>query len=260
MASLPDAGAVADGQPGDRLAAPGRYRVREPVILEAIQRTADNEEALRAFAGTWAIGWADLPPGWWVAKGITGSFFLVGPEEFAATYEPAGERAPGTGVTLHPPGGSSRKMGRDWARLVPGLQGRLVSSGGLGDEAFAWVDTRPEPVPGQEAAGQLAFPDGPMERVPEAGAGVAMIRAKRLRQVAIEGYDACHGDGDLTRAAVAYATAAAGATGEHATGWWPWDRASFKPGPKPLDSLVKAGALIAAEIDRIIAEEGRRGR
>jgi hypothetical protein len=88
--------------------------------------------------------------------------------------------------------------------------------------------------------------------------GVAMIRAERLRQVAVEGYDeehdAHHGDGDLIRAAVAYAIAAVGAAEEHTVRWWPWDRASFKPGPEPLDSLVKAGALIAAELDRIIAD------
>ena len=87
--------------------------------------------------------------------------------------------------------------------------------------------------------------------------GVDLIRAERARQVAVEGYtpehDAHHGDGDLIRAAVAYATAAVGATEEHTTKWWPWDRPGFKPGPEPLDSLVKAGALIAAEIDRIMA-------
>lgn len=90
-------------------------------------------------------------------------------------------------------------------------------------------------------------------------AGVAMIRAERLRQVAVEGYDAEQADGDLIRAAVAYAKAAVGATEEHTTAWWPWAVADFKPGPKPLDSLVKAGALIAAEIDRIVAEGSHRG-
>jgi hypothetical protein len=36
-----------------------------------------------------------------------------------------------------------------------------------------------------------------------------------------------------------------------ATGFWPWDDEWYKPTPKdPIRQLVKAGALIAAEIDR----------
>jgi len=94
------------------------------------------------------------------------------------------------------------------------------------------------------------------------GAGAAMIEAERLRQVAVEGYDAehdrAHEPGTLAAAAAAYVL---NATGDTDGPWllWPFAPVGFKPGPKPLDSLVKAGALIAAEIDRIIAEEARRG-
>jgi hypothetical protein len=92
--------------------------------------------------------------------------------------------------------------------------------------------------------------------------GISLITAERLRQVAVKGYDAEHdaehANGELIHAAVAYATDAAGATEEHTSAWWPFVPAGFKPAPEPLDSLVKAGALIAAEIDRIVAEEARR--
>jgi hypothetical protein len=32
---------------------------------------------------------------------------------------------------------------------------------------------------------------------------------------------------------------------------WPWDLSWLKPSPDPKHNLVKAGALIAAEIDRL---------
>jgi hypothetical protein len=80
-----------------------------------------------------------------------------------------------------------------------------------------------------------------------------MITAERARQQATEGYDRAHDTmehphGEIWRAGVAYAT------GNHH--WWPWEREHFKPestseeAPTMRD-LVKAGALIAAEIDRM---------
>lgn len=33
---------------------------------------------------------------------------------------------------------------------------------------------------------------------------------------------------------------------------WPWDAASYKPSEDPVRNLVKAGALIAAEGDRLL--------
>ena len=97
--------------------------------------------------------------------------------------------------------------------------------------------------------------------------GIALITAERLRQIAVEGYtaehDAEHDGGQLARAAACYALYAGGIRTLPGTGLvgngWPWPDWNFKPGPEPLDSLVKAGALIAAEIDRIVAEEARRG-
>lgn len=33
--------------------------------------------------------------------------------------------------------------------------------------------------------------------------------------------------------------------------WWPWEEADWKPSADPIRNLEKAGALIAAEIDRL---------
>lgn len=53
-------------------------------------------------------------------------------------------------VRPEPVGGSSRKVGRGWSRVGDGLEARLLSFGGTGDGAWAWVDVRPERAPGQE--------------------------------------------------------------------------------------------------------------
>lgn len=90
--------------------------------------------------------------------------------------------------------------------------------------------------------------------------GISLITAERLRQIAVEGFtpehDAQHAHGVLGAAGAAYALHAAGMVSD-ARDSWPFGD-GFKPGPTHLDSLVKAGALIAAEIDRIVAEEADR--
>jgi hypothetical protein len=106
-------------------------------------------------------------------------------------------------------------------------------SGGAGPS----VDTpRALPTPPDSARDDLgASPPSP---------GVALIGAERARQVAVEGYtpehDARHVNGELTAAAVHYI---------HAAGW-PSGLPAAQSGDV-VDSLVKAGALIAAEIDRL---------
>jgi hypothetical protein len=91
--------------------------------------------------------------------------------------------------------------------------------------------------------------------------GVKLISAERKRQVKEEGYSLEHDDGhdagELAKAAIAYAIPNRSA--EQAVTWWPW-----KDGPvvnhnvhnprgrqSRIRELVKAGALIAAEIDRL---------
>lgn len=100
------------------------------------------------------------------------------------------------------------------------------------------------------------------------GSGVSLIAAERKRQVEVEGYNPEHDDehlyGDLADAAACYAIVGA-ATSHGATArdfpislihqgdalTWPWDDDDWKPSDDPIRNLVKAGALIAAEIDRL---------
>jgi hypothetical protein len=97
-----------------------------------------------------------------------------------------------------------------------------------------------------------------------AGEGARRIAAERARQVTAEGWtpehDREHSDGDLARAAVAYAVASLGASHEHINSWWPWNLYGIKHDPaNPVRSLAKAGALIAAEIDRLLAAQTTPG-
>lgn len=103
--------------------------------------------------------------------------------------------------------------------------------------------------------------------------GAERIAAERQRQIDVEGYtadhDVAHDSADLAHAADCYLQAA---IFTHA-GWrvqgpgaiygdppqlpvardWPWERAAWKPSDDPIRNLEKAGALIAAEIDRLAA-------
>lgn len=95
--------------------------------------------------------------------------------------------------------------------------------------------------------------------------GIQLIALERQRQVDDEGCtpecDALHGSGDLALAAIAYAHEGVAAQGEwvnhprvprgRAPQQWPWDSKFWKPSDDPVRNLVKAGALIAAEIDRL---------
>jgi len=105
--------------------------------------------------------------------------------------------------------------------------------------------------------------DGWVAVTPETG--ITSIAAERKRQVEKEGWTPEHDDrhtsGELAEAAHCYAATAV----YHAQGWdmkrvpeylsWPWDADLWKPSPDPIRNLVKAGALIAAEIDRLQRRE-----
>lgn len=104
-----------------------------------------------------------------------------------------------------------------------------------------------------------------------------MIAAERQRQITIEGWTPEHDDhehsmGELSEAACCYATVASAAVrGSSAEEWpvemfnghndsiltWPWDDAWWKPSDDPVRNLVKAAALIVAEIERIQRKEAQ---
>lgn len=101
--------------------------------------------------------------------------------------------------------------------------------------------------------------------------GVGMIAAERKRQIEKEDWSAEHDDSHtsacLAAAAGCYAILAAGHGDVH-DGWkklyieastqlWPFDPEWFKPTSDPIRLLEKAGALIAAEIDRLLRKKVR---
>ncbi len=94
---------------------------------------------------------------------------------------------------------------------------------------------------------------------------VALIAAERRRQVEAEGWTPAHDDehdcGQLAKAAASYALGEWLRTHRKSTlppDFWPWDNGWWKPTPKDrVRELIKAGALIAAEIDRLKRTEGK---
>lgn len=93
---------------------------------------------------------------------------------------------------------------------------------------------------------------------------IDLIAAERQRQIEEEQFTAAHDaqhnrDGDLAEAAACYALAAYYRDMMNDTGsteFWPWDSRWWKPSPNNrIRELVKAGALIAAEIDRLQQEQ-----
>lgn len=83
------------------------------------------------------------------------------------------------------------------------------------------------------------------------------VLAERVRQVQEEGWTAEHEDrnnapGDLSRAAACYSLAAAGCSNDDAAiqRFWPWLDSWWKP-TNDRRNLVKAGALVIAEIERM---------
>lgn len=98
----------------------------------------------------------------------------------------------------------------------------------------------------------------------EAMDGAQLIAVERLRQIEVEGYTAGHDashlrlgyEDALVRAAVCYATPPDHRLRNYSQDdhprYWPWAPEYWKPCPDDrVRELVKAGALIAAEIDRL---------
>lgn len=94
--------------------------------------------------------------------------------------------------------------------------------------------------------------------------GSVLIMVERCRQLDVEGYSAEKDDGythrELLGAAQAYIMAALVESGPkpytptYPPKTWPWSDEHFKPDGAVRD-LVKAGALIAAELDRLMRLE-----
>jgi hypothetical protein len=90
--------------------------------------------------------------------------------------------------------------------------------------------------------------------------GAELITEERQRQISQEGWTPEHDDGhdgsEMLRAAVCYVNCASLQSThciqpEGVPGLWPWESSQWNPSPDPVRNLVIAGALIAAEIDRL---------
>lgn len=88
---------------------------------------------------------------------------------------------------------------------------------------------------------------------------IELIKAERERQINEEGYTPEHDDNEPTSFALSSAALvyACDQNRRHfVRAFWPWDMKYFKPDTTDtidgrIKELVKAGALIAAEIDRL---------
>ena len=94
--------------------------------------------------------------------------------------------------------------------------------------------------------------------------GIDLVKNERTRQIAEEGYSCIHDDQEtahqLSNAAIVYATPAP--LRHEIMHKWPWDIKYFKPDSTAtidgrIRELTKAGALICAEIDRLIRAKER---
>lgn len=106
------------------------------------------------------------------------------------------------------------------------------------------------------------LPAAESRRIPcEEKTGVDLIAEERKRQVEVEGWTPQHDDehfnGEMALAASAYIQSSAYFRPLHPPArippnTWPWDVMWWKPSENhPVKDLVRAGALIAAEIDRL---------
>jgi hypothetical protein len=102
--------------------------------------------------------------------------------------------------------------------------------------------------------------------------GIELIEEERNRQVTEEKWtpehDDAHKKGEMAGAAAVYALGSCGFSNPHCielkredathkVRLWPWSEYWWKPSGDARRDLAKAGALIAAEIDRLNRDEAR---
>ena len=92
--------------------------------------------------------------------------------------------------------------------------------------------------------------------------GTELIAQERQRQIEVEGWTPEHDDehdcGEMAAAGASYALFDPSMLeGDWEPSFWPWDKKWWKPSEYQIRNLVKAGALIAAEIDRLQRKENK---
>ncbi|WP_017517070.1 hypothetical protein ACQCLI_13100 [Pseudomonas nitroreducens] len=115
-----------------------------------------------------------------------------------------------------------------------------------------WLDRKDTARMAQLPAGTRLYTQHPAAT--PTGQILDQIHLERARQVAVEGWtlahDAEHDGGQLADAAGCLALWAAGQPSELWRVMWPWDSQWLKPS-SPRRLLIKAGALIVAELERL---------
>lgn len=135
--------------------------------------------------------------------------------------------------------------------LAAAQRAGLAHNGGAGGEHLLCANDAQLLAFASAIATAPAQPPAPIEASPAA----RDVLAERARQIHVEGCSLARDDryvsGELSAAAAAYLS---WTHGEYDAGTvpinWPWDWVWFKPAD-PRRNLVKAGALILAEIERI---------
>lgn len=109
----------------------------------------------------------------------------------------------------------------------------------------------------QYHAGQRAsYESGRKDEAESHSRAARDVLAERERQQSAEGWTPEHDDehdtSELAKAAACYALSAAGVQGDDSAQlrFWPWSDSSWRP-TNPRRDLVKAAALILAEIERL---------
>ena len=86
--------------------------------------------------------------------------------------------------------------------------------------------------------------------------GADLICQERRRQIEVKGYNAYHDFREplnhLVAGGISYAIC--DIDEECASAWWPWELDQWKPKDR-MRNLIRAGALIAAAIDKMLDEE-----
>jgi hypothetical protein len=109
----------------------------------------------------------------------------------------------------------------------------------------------------------MALRDGGIKTGLPRATGAQLIAEERLGQQEREGFgrphDAAHDNFELSEAAIRYASMGPNGPFSHPTPGqppqgWPFEASWWKPSRDPVRNLAKAGALIAAEIDRLQAK------
>jgi hypothetical protein len=152
-------------------------------------------------------------------------------------------------VSGEPPNWLHSERDDDCTMIEDGSIARAALCGGV----LGWEEPT-EPVAGEVLRAAPVAPAAaaqPDERMSDAARDVL---AERTRQVSDEGWDTAHDDRHVTfslsQAAACYVFHACGVYAGKYPVLWPWDGEYWKP-TTPRRDLVKAGALIIAEIERI---------